>query len=351
MRRRRFKIIQGSLATKLAEKFDITYGKNLALSKAPLAKLEQRSFTKKQKSDIQQSNYIAPGGISYRVSSLTACFESSHQINHKVFGQRKTLVMINGLTRTKDHWVHFDRLLAADLNVITLDPRGVGESRQQAKWDLSIDQMSDDVKVVMDDLNIKKAFILGFSLGGMVALMFGLRYPRRVYSLVVINSSIGGGSRFPRLYPQSVIGIFKSFTGKGKNFHNTLSKYVLSLKTPEEMRLWAAHLWANLEKKYGIGLMITIKQLVAASRFRNPHKLLAIDAPTLVIYGEHDNFVASSHSAYIFSHLAQAVLKGIEGGGHELHFDKPYELKESVMEFLTRDLSEYPEPEDLTQRS
>ena len=239
--------------------------------------------------------------------------------------------------------MYFDRLLARDLNVVTLDPRGVGESRQKAEWNLSIDHMSDDVKDVLDDLGIEKAYVLGFSLGGMTALMFGLRYPRRVHSLIVINSSIGGGARFPRLYPKSVLGLAKSLTKGGVHYHESLSRYVLSLRTPHEMHQWAAQLWENLEKRYGKGIMITFKQLVAASRFRNPHKLLAIKAPTFVLYGENDNFVASSHSAYIFSHLSQAVLKGIVSGGHELHFDKPFELRDSVIDFISRDLSSYPE--------
>ncbi|MCY4443181.1 MAG: alpha/beta hydrolase [Proteobacteria bacterium] len=343
MKRRRFKIVEGQLAKKLAVRYDTPFLKDASIDKAPVVSLESQSFTKEEKSQVQQSSYITKGGISYRVSSLKVCFHTSHHINEEVFHKRRSLVMINGLTRTKDHWVYFDRSLAKDLNVITLDPRGIGESRQKADWNLSIDHMSDDVKEVLDDLNVEKAYILGFSLGGMTALMFGLRYPRRVYSLVVINSSIGGGARSLRLYPKSILGLAGSLTKGGKSFHDSLSQYVLSLRTPVEMREWAANLWSNLEKRYGKGIMITFKQLVAASRFRNPHKLLAIKAPTLVLYGENDNFVASSHSAYIFSHLALAVLEGIENGGHELHFDKPFQLRDSVVRFISRDFSDYPQ--------
>lgn len=341
-RRRRFKIVQGELARRLAERYDVPYHLDASLSEAPRVPLESHSFTDNERAQIQQAVYIAPGGISYRVLSLKACFKNSHKINKKLFDQRTSLVLINGLTRTKDHWVYFDRLLAHDVNVITLDPRGIGESRQKASWSLSIDHMSDDVKVVLNDLSIEKAHILGFSLGGMTALMFGLRYPHRVHSLLVINSSIGGGARFPRLYPGSILGLAKGVMRGGSGFHESLSDYVLSMRTPQEMRDWAAQLWSNLEKRYGKGLMITFKQLVAASRFRNPYKLLAIKAPTMVIYGENDNFVASSHSAYLFSHLSSAVMKGIPGGGHELHFDKSFELRDSVTDFMSRDLSNYP---------
>ena len=103
-----------------------------------------------------------------------------------------------GLRAPKIIGLGFDKLVAEEVNVVTLDPRGVGESRQKADWSLSIEQMSEDVKVVLDDLGIDKAFLLGFSLGGMIALMFGLRYPRRLYSLIVINSSMGGGARSPK---------------------------------------------------------------------------------------------------------------------------------------------------------
>lgn len=344
MKRKRFKIAIGDLAQRLAQRYDVPCTQNAAsLSDVDSVDLEEHSFTDAERSEICQAIYFSANGISYRVSSLKACFETSHRIDEKAFAQRRTIVLINGLTRTKEHWVYFDRLIARDLNVVTLDPRGVGDSRQKGEWNLSVDHMSDDVKEVLDDLGVERAYILGFSLGGMTALMFGLRYPRRVYSLVVINSSIGGGARFPRLYPRSIFGLAKSLRkGGGYGFHESLSQYVLSLRTPIEMHQWAAQLWLNLEKRYGKGIMITFKQLVAASRFRNPHKLLAIKAPTLVLFGECDHFVASSHSAYIFSYLSGAVLKGIAGGGHELHFDKPFELRDSVLDFIRRDFSKYP---------
>lgn len=342
MKRRRFKLVEGDLARNLADRYDVPYLTDAQLKEAPQLPLEQRKFSAKQRSEIWQAVYIAPGGISYRVLSLKACFQTSHKINHKTFAQRRTLVLINGLTRTKDHWVNFDRLLARDVNVLTLDPRGIGESRQRAQWNLSIDHMSDDVKSVLDHAGVEQAHILGFSLGGMTALMFGLRYPHRVHSLLVINSSIGGGARFPRLYPRSVLGLAKSLLKGGMSFHESLSDYVLSKRTPQEMRDWAAELWSHLEKRYGKGIMITFKQLVAASRFRNPYKLMAIKAPTMVIFGEKDHFVASSHSVYLFSYLSQGVLKGIEGGGHELHFDKSFELRDHITDFMSRDLSSYP---------
>ena len=345
MKRQRFKYYSGDLGKKLAQRHAIA-SKSLDFIQdsvdLPKIKLSTKDFTDKEKIDVHQASYISKAGISYRVSTLRTCFRTSHKLDQKLFSTRMSMVMINGLTRTKDHWVYFDRLLARDLNIITIDPRGVGESRQKASWNLSVDQMSDDVKEVLDDLDIKKAFILGFSLGGMTALMFGLRYPRRTYSLIVINSSIGGGARFPRLYPNSVFGLAKGISKGGINFHRSLSEFVLSKKAPNELHSWAADLWANLEKKYGKGIMITFKQLVAASRFRNPHKLLAIKCPCLVLFGENDNFVASSHSAYIFSHLFQAILFGIKGGGHELHFDKPFELRDSVLEFLQYDFSKFP---------
>ena len=335
MRRRGFKLTQGELAAKLADKYDILATDHVA-EEVESVPLSSQRFSDEQKSSVRQSSYITPSGISYRVSALDACFDNSHTINKVVFLKRRTLVMVNGLSRTKDHWVDFDKLVAKDVNVITLDTRGIGESRQAAGWNLSIEQMSDDVKSVLDDMQIDSAVIMGFSLGGMVALMFGLRYPRRAHSLIVINASMGGGARSFRLYPQSVMGLMRAMGQGGKAFHQTLSNYVLSVKTPDEMRTGAARLWEDLEKRYGRNILITVKQLLAASRFRDPNKLLNMQLPTLVIFGETDHFVPSSHSAYIFAYLIQAVLQGIPQGGHELHFDKPHELKATLLEFMSR---------------
>lgn len=324
MKNLQFKLTQGELAAALADKYDI-------LATADSTEPPEAAASEEP---VRQSAYVTPSGISYRISALASCFATSHTVNKLEFFKRPTLVMLNGLTRTKDHWVDFDKLLAQGVNVITVDTRGMGESRLGATWNLTIDQMSDDVKAVLDDLQLEAAFILGFSLGGMVALMFALRYPRRTRALIVINTSMGGGARSFRLYPQSVAGLARAIISGGGSFHHTLSQYVLSGKTGDEMRAGAARLWADLEKRYGKNVLMTIKQLLAASRFRDPKKLMAIQRPTLVIFGEKDHFVPSSHSAYIFAYLKMTILKGIPEGGHELHFDKPHELKATILDFL-----------------
>ena len=123
------------------------------------------------------------------------------------FSKRKTILLVNGLTRTKDHWLGFDEELAEEFNVIAIDPRGVGDTRAKIDWSHSIEQMVGDVKAVIDTVGLSKVNILGFSLGGMVAMDFAMRYPECTESIVVVNSSIGGGSGKLRLSPRSALAL------------------------------------------------------------------------------------------------------------------------------------------------
>lgn len=102
-------------------------------------------------------------------------------------GQGMPVLLLHGLGSCAEDWrVQIDALSAAH-RVIAPDLRGHGQSSAPAgPWQMG--DLANDVFNLMDQLDIAQVQVVGFSLGGMVALELANRAPERVASLCLINS-------------------------------------------------------------------------------------------------------------------------------------------------------------------
>ena len=107
-------------------------------------------------------------------------------MNYKIEGNGKTLLFIHGLSDNLLYW----ELLASNLNddyqVLRVDLRGHGET-ELGNDEITLDTYVNDLNNLLDELNISKVNLIGFSLGGAVALDFAIRYPKKVDSLVLMS--------------------------------------------------------------------------------------------------------------------------------------------------------------------
>ena len=107
-------------------------------------------------------------------------------MNYKIEGNGKTLLFIHGLSDNLLYW----ELLASNLNddyqVLRVDLRGHGET-ELGNEEITLDTYVNDLNNLLDELNISKVNLIGFSLGGAVALDFAIKYPKKVDSLVLMS--------------------------------------------------------------------------------------------------------------------------------------------------------------------
>jgi pimeloyl-ACP methyl ester carboxylesterase len=104
---------------------------------------------------------------------------------HEVHGSGRPLVLLHGGLQTID--LSFGSLiptLEQRHQVIAVELQGHGHTADIDR-DFSLDALADDIAGLLDHLAIQKVDILGFSLGGMVALQFALRHPTRLDRLVL----------------------------------------------------------------------------------------------------------------------------------------------------------------------
>ena len=106
----------------------------------------------------------------------------------EIIGNGHPVVLIHSGGTDLRQWTFLVSLLSKNYKVIAFDGRGAGQSPSPIKHVNYVE----DVRVLMDNLELNQATIIGHSMGGQIATDFALNYPERVSKLVLIAPSLTG---------------------------------------------------------------------------------------------------------------------------------------------------------------
>ncbi len=214
-------------------------------------------------------------------------------------GSGETLILLHGNGEECSYFAHQIDQFAKHFHVIALDTRGHGQS-PRGETPFSIRQFADDLLAFMDEHNIERAHLLGFSDGGNIALMFALAHPERVQKLVLNGANLDAGGVKPYVQIPVEIGYrVASFLGR-----------------------WSRRAHRNAET---LGLMVNSPNIA-------PAELAELNVPALVIAGTND-MIKDDHTRLIHKSLPNAQITFIEGG-HFIANKNPEAFNEAVEQFL-----------------
>lgn len=196
-------------------------------------------------------------------------------------GNGKTLVFIHGLSDNLLYWEFLANTLKHDYQILRVDLRGHGES-ELGNEDITIDTYANDLNNLLEELDISKINLIGFSLGGAVALDFANIYPHKVDSLVLMSSFYKADDEL-----KSTLNQFKNSLNIGfEEFYDNILPKVLCpnvIKDNEnelELLKEIASQNANTESY--------IKAVDACLNFNAEKHLTEINVPTLILAGKYD---------------------------------------------------------------
>lgn len=205
-------------------------------------------------------------------------------MNYIVEGNGETLLFIHGLSDNLLYWQLLASNLKKDYQVLRVDLRGHGES-DLGDDEISVRIFADDLHCLLNELGIGKVNLVGFSLGGAVALDFTVRYPQMVSSIVLMSSFYKSTDFLVDSLNQSRMALESSF----EDYYDLMITKALCPDVIENNREEL-----NLIKEFASMTANTdayIKAIDACLDFDIEDDLCEIDVPALILAGKYDDII------------------------------------------------------------
>ena len=256
------------------------------------------------------------------------------KIAYGVRGSGPPLVLIMGYRLSSLAWPRdFIEALAERFTIVLFDNRGTGIS-DKPTFGYEISNMARDVSGLLDHLEIARANVLGYSMGGAIAQEFVRQFPERVFALVLC-ATMCGGPRAVYASP-SVVRVMRELDGlKPDEIARRIWEVTYSPGYLENHRQQAEDQMRR-EIAAPTPLHAADLQYQAFAEFDCSKALPSIQAPTLVLTGELDQLVSPQNSRHLASLIPGARLLIIPGCGHRLMWEATDECVAIVSKFLTK---------------
>jgi 2-succinyl-6-hydroxy-2,4-cyclohexadiene-1-carboxylate synthase len=262
------------------------------------------------------------------------------QYNFEEAGGGPPLLLLHGFTGSGATWEVNLPAFQPYFRVITLDLPGHGAS--DAPPDprcYSIEQTAAATVAILDSLKIAKAAVLGYSMGGRIALYFAVHYPEQVERLILESASPGlltGQERADRVASDEALAGFieqKGLTAFVDRWEK-LPLFASQANLPVEVR---AKLRRQRLQNQPTGLANSLRGVGTGQQPSLWENLAGLTCPVLLLAGELDpKFKATGQQMQ--ARLPAARLEIVAGAGHTIHLEKPREFENLVKGFLNGDV-------------
>jgi pimeloyl-ACP methyl ester carboxylesterase len=272
-------------------------------------------------------------------------------------GEGKVLLLIHGNLSSSVYYLPLIERLPNNLRVIALDLRGFGDSSYLERFD-TLANLATDIQLFMSELKIDKASIVGWSLGGGVAMEFASRYPKSVEKLILINSTTHKGYPifkkdknnapiFTEGYkskdelandPLQVKPVLDAIATENAFFMSyiyDLTIYTNQKPTPEANQLYIKE---TLKQRCLVDADYALACLNMSDTpnlyTKGDGSIKQIKADTLMFWGTLDKTVPEYMVNDNLNALPQSKYVKFENCGHSPLVDKPDELTAEILKFI-----------------
>jgi pimeloyl-ACP methyl ester carboxylesterase len=237
--------------------------------------------------------------------------------------QKSTILLMHGSGLTHIVWSLHEQFYASQgFNVLSVDLPGHGNSEGPSLK--SIEKISDWIKSLMLKINIEKIIIVGHSQGGLVGIDFASRYPELIEKIILVANS------YKMPVNQDLIDLAEAGDEKA---------VLLMMKWGYEGS--KAFIGGNPVKKI-INSARDIREVLAVdlnacNNYKNGENVIKkINCPTLCIFGDLDKMVPVKAGLKMSDQINNSEAKIISNCGHMVIFEKAFEMRKLVKEFILK---------------
>ena len=244
-------------------------------------------------------------------------------------GEGTPVLFVHGFPLNQHMWLPQIEALSPQYRVLTLDLRGHGAT-DAPLWHFTLDDYADDIKGLLDHLNLSRVVLAGLSMGGYIIFSFYRKYPEYVRGLVLADTKAqpdneeGRQSRFHMAQvafregtqPIADTMLLKLLCEPSRNTQPDLVQQVKDI--------------IRMNPVSGI-----VVDLMAMAGRQDSRTLLSnITAPTMVIVGELDEATPPSDAQFMADHIPNAHLKIIPEAAHLPNLEQPEQFNACMKTFL-----------------
>jgi len=224
------------------------------------------------------------------------------KLYYEIYGQGEPLLLLHGNGGSIESMAGQIPFFSGHYKVIAIDTRGHGKSKDPSD-SLSFEQIVDDFNALLDTLRLDSCYVIGWSDGGIDALLLAIRHPEKVKKMAFTGAN---------LTPDTL----------------GLTPYVYGLITQDHI---------NIHKQPRTPETISRRKVIDLD-YNHPHitldQLHQIHCPTMVIGGDHD-VIPILHTVLIAQNISQSYLWIVPNSGHSVPVFKKDQFNSLIDDFFT----------------
>lgn len=250
-------------------------------------------------------------------------------------GSGESVLFVHGMVTYSFIWQDIIPFFLKNFDTICVDLLGCGDSDKPYGVDYSISVQAELLIKILDRLGIEKIHMVSHDIGGGIAQILAVRYPERLWDLVLINSVAYDywpvqpiiTMRIPLIRQLAVaafdLGVLSAIVRRGV--------YHKEKVTDELMQLFLSPLKTKDGRQ---GFLQLAKCLNNNQLMEISNDLRQIKIPVLIVRGDADPYLSELISERLHSEIKHSELQRIETGSHFLQVDEPELLSELINEFI-----------------
>ncbi|MBK7434955.1 MAG: alpha/beta hydrolase [Chitinophagaceae bacterium] len=253
---------------------------------------EKKAFSTPYGNNPSAGNFVKVNGI---------------DMYYEVYGTGTPLVLVHGNGGNIASMSNQIEYFKTKYRVIVADSRAQGRSGD-GKGRLTYEQITDDWSAMLQSLKVDSAYFIGWSDGGIVSLLMGIRHPEKVKMMAVMGANLQPDSS--AVYPWAVRWV-------------------------KETDRFMDSMIAKKDTAYNYPLIKKYFDLLGNQPHISLAEVRSIQAPTLVLAGDKD-VILEQHTLQIYQNLPKAWLCIFPGGTHMMPETDPELFNITVEKFFSK---------------
>lgn len=249
-----------------------------------------------QEKEIQYGNNQDAGSF-LKVGKVNVYYES--------YGKGEPLVILHGNGNSIKDMRHQISFFSKDYHVIAIDSRGRGKS-ELGPDSLTYDIMAEDVAGLLRKLGLDSAYVIGYSDGGIIALIMGINFPESVKKMAVYGVNVTPDTN--ALYP--------SFIEPTKRKRMQAEEMIAKMDSTKN--------WKVIQQRY---------RMVEFQPWLSSGDLGRINVPVLVLSADRD-IIKLDHTLFIYKSIPKANLCIFPDATHRVPREQPELFNKTVENYF-----------------